>query len=194
MKKPLRGYYTSNEQIFPLKIEKSQNTKNLVIHTGGDDVVTKFLKEQAVFITPYEELLRCADQSSLRILMSPTKLLFDASCFDRVFCFFCFFYLPKYQAIFENANKVLKRWGILHIWDVEIPKKFGNYSFFVVPTLVDTGIELVKMVHITRWKREQDILYLKKIARETGFKVLEEQKFDKVFYLKLTKIADLKKQ
>ncbi len=190
----MRGYYTINEQIVPLRIDNRQNVRGLVIHTGGDDIVTRFLKDRAVFITPYEELLNCSDPKALRILMSPTKLLFDSDSFDEVFCFFSFFYLQKHQAVFENVNKVLKRWGKFHIWDVEVPRRFGHHSFFVVPILVNTDLEIIKMVHVVKWKNEQSVSYLKKVARETGFKVMSEEKYDKTFYLELSKVADIKKQ
>ncbi len=190
----MRGYYTLNEQIIPIRIEVQNDTRALVVHTGGDDIITKFLKERAVFITPYEELLTCADPRSLRIVMNPTKLQFGSDCFDQAYCFFSFFYIQKHQAIFENINKVLKRWGKFHIWDAEIPKRFGHNSFFVVPVLVDTGLEMVKIVHVVKWKGEQILPYFKKVARESGFKISNEKKYDKVFYLELSKIAEIKKR
>lgn len=155
---------------------------------------TKFLLDKAVFVTIDEEFMRMADPRSIRLIMNPTKLTFAPESFDAVILFFTFFYLPKHEAIVENVNYVLKKWGKLFIWDVSIPKKMAHKSFFVVPLLIDTGEELIRTVHITKWRREQPVGLVKKIARERGFKIVKEETYDQLFHLELLKIAPLKQQ
>ncbi|ABV34456.1 MULTISPECIES: class I SAM-dependent methyltransferase [Pseudothermotoga] len=187
----MSGYYSLKDQHVEIKFE-SEDERVLIICSGGEDVFTKLLKERAVFITHEEDLLKSADQRSLRLLMNPTKLTFAPESFDTVVCFFTFFYFPKYKAIFENVNRVLKRWGKLLVWDVTIPKKVSHKSFFAVPLLIDDGLEMVKVVNVTKWKFEQSSGMIKKIARESGFKLVKEQTFNQVFHLEFSKISDMK--
>lgn len=188
----MSGYYSTKDQQLKIKTDLDAD-RILVICTGGDDLFTKILKQRVVFATPNEELMKSADPRSLRIVMNPLKLSFAPESFDMVICFFTFFYLPKYKAIFENINQVLKRWGKLLIWDVTIPKKAGHKSFFAVPVLIDTGLEVIKTVHVTKWKYEQNPGFIKKIARESGFKLLNEESYDQIFHLEFSKITESKK-
>ncbi|MEJ5228481.1 MAG: methyltransferase domain-containing protein [Pseudothermotoga sp.] len=188
----MSGYYSIRDQQIRLKADFSAD-RILVICSGGEDLFSRLLKEKIVFVTPLEDLLKAADAKALKILMNPTKLSFAPESFDVVLCFFTFFYLPKHKAIFENVNYVLKRWGKLFVWDVTIPKKVGHKSFFAVPVLIDTGLEMIKMVHVTKWKFEQSSGFIKKIARENGFKLLNEELSDQVFHLEFSKIADVKR-
>ncbi len=186
------GYYSTKDQ--QIKIENDFDADRiLVICTGGDDLFTKILKQRAILVTPDEELMKGADPKSLRILMNPLKLSFAPESFDMVICFFTFFYLPKHKAIFENVSYVLKRWGRLLIWDATIPKKIGHKSFFAVPVLIDSGFEVIKTVHVTKWKFEQNSGFIKKIARENGFKLLKEEIYDQIFHLEFSKIAEIKR-
>jgi len=187
------GYYSLRDQILRLTSEIA-GQRVIVVNTGAEDVFTKLLVDRAVFTTTDEEFLKLADPRSIRLVMNPTKLPFAPETFDAAVLFFTFFYLPKPEAIIENVNRVLKKWGKLYIWDVVIPKKMAHKSFFVVPLLMDTGQELVRTVHVTKWRREQPIGLVKKIARERGFKVTKEELYDQVFYLEMVKIAPLKLQ
>ncbi|MCS7175813.1 class I SAM-dependent methyltransferase [Pseudothermotoga sp.] len=185
------GYYSLKDQTLKLKVDIDAN-RVLVVNTGAEDVFTKFLSEKAVFVTVEEEFMKMADTKSIRLLMNPVKLTFAPESFDAAILFFTFFYLPKHEAIIENVNRVLKKWGKLFIWDVSIPKKMAHKSFFVVPLLIDTGQELIRTVHITKWRREQPVGLVKKITRERGFKVVKEEIYDQIFYLELLKIAPAK--
>lgn len=187
------GYYSVRDQTLKLNCEIN-GQRVLVVNSGAEDVFTKFLLDRAVFVTTDEEFLKLADPRSIRLVMSPTKLSFAQETFDAAILFFTFFYLPKHEAIIENANRVLKKWGKLYIWDVAIPKKMAHKSFFVVPLIIDTGDELIRTVHVTKWRREQPGGLIKKIARERGFKVMKEEKYDQIFYLELIKIASLRSQ
>lgn len=187
------GYYSLKDQTLKLRTNIDAN-RVLVINTGAEDVFTKFLLDKAVFVTIDEEFMKMADPRSIRLIMNPTKLTFAPESFDAVILFFTFFYLPKHEAIVENVNHVLRKWGKLFIWDVSIPKKMAHKSFFVVPLLIDTGEELIRTVHITKWRREQPVGLVKKIARERGFKIVKEETCDQLFHLELLKIAPLKQQ
>ncbi|HOJ87970.1 MAG TPA: methyltransferase domain-containing protein [Pseudothermotoga sp.] len=188
----MSGYYSIRDQQIRVT-DDFDGDRILVLCTGGDDVFTKLLKQRAVLIVPDEELMKGADTKSLRIVMNPLKLSFAPESFDLVICFFTFFYLPKHKAVFENVNHVLKRWGRLLVWDAVIPKKIGHKSFYAVPLLIDSGFEVIKTVHVTKWKFEQNSGLIKKIARENGFKLLKEETYDQIFYLEFSKVADAKK-
>lgn len=188
----MSGYYSIKDQQIKIRSDFDAD-RILIIFAGGDDPFTKLLKQRAVLITPNEEIIKSADSRSLRIVMNPLKLSFAPESFDTVICFFTFFYLPKHKAIFENVNQVLKRWGKLLIWDSTIPKKVGHKSFFAVPILIDTGIEVIKTVYVTKWKFEQNSGLIKKMARENGFKLLKEESYDQVFHLEFSKVAETKK-
>lgn len=188
----MSGYYSTKDQQIVVKSDLDAD-RILVICTGGDDLFTKLLKHRAVLVTPNDELIKSADPRSLRILMNPLRLSFAPESFDIAICFFTFFYLPKYKAIFENVNHVLKRWGKLLIWDSIIPKKVGHKSFFAVPVLIDTGLEVIKNVYVTKWKFEQNPGLIKKVARESGFKLLKEESYDQIFHIEFSKVAEIKK-
>ncbi len=187
------GYYSLKDQTLKLRTNIDAD-RVLVINTGAEDVFTRLLSDKAVFVTTDEEFLKMADPRSIRLIMNPTKLTFAPESFDAVILFFTFFYLPKHEAIVENVNRVLKKWGKLFVWDVSIPKKMAHKSFFVVPLLIDTGEELIKTVHVTKWRREQPVGLVKKVARERGFKITKEETYDQLFYLELLKIAPSKHQ
>ncbi|HBT38741.1 MAG: Methyltransferase type 11 [Thermotoga sp. 50_1627] len=187
------GYYSLRDQTLRLTPEVN-GQRVIVINTGAEDVFTRILLDRAVFITTDEEFLKLADPRSIRLVMNPTKLSFAPESFDAAVLFFAFFYLPKHEAIIENINRVLKKWGKLYIWDAVIPKKMAHKSFFVVPLLIDTNQELIRTVHVTKWRREQPVGLVKKIARERGFKLTKEELYDQIFHLEMVKIAPIKQQ
>lgn len=187
------GYYSLKDQILKLRTE-IEGQRVLIINTGAEDVFTGRLLDRAIFITTDEEFLKLADPRSIRLVMNPTNLSFAPETFDAAVLFFTFFYLPKFEAIFESVNRVLKKWGKAYVWDAVIPKKMAHKSFFVVPLLIDTGQELIRTVHVTKWRREQPSGLVKKIARERGFKVIKEEVSDQLFHLELVKIAPIKQE
>lgn len=184
----MRNYYSLNDQFVTLK-PLNNSRRVLDICLGGESIISRVVSGEGVVISPDEEILKAADSKSLKVLMNPANMTFFPESFDVVTCFFSFLYLSKYRPVFVHINRVIERWGRLLIWDCTVPKRISHKTFFAIPLIVDTGLETIRTVHVIRWNKEQSIGLFKKIARETGFKIVTQETYDQVFHLELIKVG-----
>jgi ubiquinone/menaquinone biosynthesis C-methylase UbiE len=163
----------------------------LDIGGGGEGVIGKLKGKLVISIDRQKRELEETDDESLKIVMDATDLKFLDKSFYTVTSFFTLLYIPdeeKLDKIFSEIYRVLKSQGEFLIWDVifEIPKntsktQIATYLKVDMPdgTLVDTG-------YGTRM-HAQDISDFLELAKNHNFKVIEEDNWDKVFFIRLKK-------
>jgi len=163
----------------------------LDIGGGGEGVIGKLKGKRVVSIDRQKRELEETDDESLKIVMDATDLKFLDRSFYTVTSFFTLLYIPnkdKLNKIFSEIYRVLKPQGEFLIWDVifELPEKISKQQIALylkvdMPdgTLVDTG-------YGTRM-HAQNVSDFLELAKQHNFQVVEEDNWDKVFFIRLKK-------
>jgi ubiquinone/menaquinone biosynthesis C-methylase UbiE len=164
----------------------------LDIGGGGEGIVGRLNGRQVVAIDIRIDELKETKNDSLKIVMDATDLKFLPSSFDVTTSFFSLMYIKKnyHLSVFKEIHKVLKNEGSFSIWDVRIPRKHLDKPVFALPLEVIIPNEKVETGYGVGWDdREQDLQYFKKLAKRTGFEIVDEWSRDEIFYLELVKRA-----
>lgn len=175
----------------PQTIELNRiKTKGFILDIGGggEGIIGKINGKQVIAIDKNEDELLESQNEALKIVMDATDLKFLPESFSMCTAFFSFMYIPNddLTKIFEETYRVLTSKGKFMIWDVEIPEKFGDYKAFLVRLMVKLPIEEINTGYGVIWKK-QNLEYIKKLAQETNFEILDEWKKDEIFFLELVK-------
>ena len=188
MKEEKQYYAVEKQQIEMNSLE----TDGLILDIGGggEGIIGRLNGRKVVAIDTRIEELKETKNDSMKIVMNATDLNFIPSSFALATSFFSFMYIKNdhHPEVFKEIGRVLKSRGRFLIWDVRIPPKhvekpiFALFLQILLPTAqVDTGYG-VKWEH-----KEQDLQYFKELALSAEFKIVDEWRRGKIFYLELTK-------
>jgi ubiquinone/menaquinone biosynthesis C-methylase UbiE len=162
----------------------------LDIGGGGQGIIGKLNGRQVVAIDKNERELKETQNEALKVVMDATNLKFLPNSFDVCTSFFSLMYMPKkvHLKVFSEVHCVIKENGKFLLWDVEMPKRFGDYKAFMVRLKVKLPDEELEAGYGVKLQ-EQNIEHFKEIAKKTMFKIVDEWKKGEIFYLELSKKA-----
>ncbi|MBD3194817.1 MAG: methyltransferase domain-containing protein [Candidatus Lokiarchaeota archaeon] len=205
-------WYATNEQIFNyLEIIKKEivhfapsqtlnlnrysfNGRILDIGGGGEGIIGQLSGESVVAIDlhkeEFHEAIESGDNKSLKIIMDATDLKFLDETFETITAFFSLMYMsPEDQEkVFSEIYRVLKPSGELYIWDLEIPKnKTNKKQFYGIPLKIKIGETTIETGYATKWDNKIDRAYYIDLAKNNGFKLIQEEVSENTFFLKLKK-------
>lgn len=159
---------------------------------GGEGIIGLMKGRSVIAIDKIRAELEETKNESLKIIMDMKELNFLDSTFSTVTAFFAFMYVPEidFKDILKEVWRVLKPSGKFLVWDpvFKIPpedkkNKKRPLIFLAVHLpdgrVVDTGYG--------GWMRDQDINTILAPAEEVGFKMIERNEEEYMFYLKLQK-------
>ncbi len=198
-KKEIEGFIDifQNEKYYtvgPFEIDLTNTIMNgriLDIGGGGEAVIGQFKGEQVVIIDPIKrELEEAPDHDALSIVMDAKDLKFLENSFDIVSAFFTMMYIPlsDHKKVLEEIYRVLKKHGEFFLWDANIPKKNENKKVvFVIVLKIKINGKKIGTGYGTKWNKEQDPKYFTDLAKEVGFKLIEQSVESDLFLLKFKK-------
>ena len=160
----------------------------LDIGGGGEGIIGKLNGKQVVAIDRSKRELEETQNEALKVVMDATDLKFLSQSFDFCTSFFSLMYIPKssHLKVFKELYRVLKDNGRFLLWDVEIPKRFGDFKAFIVRLRVELPDEEIEAGYCVEWQ-EQNIEYFKELARKTKFKIVNELSKGEIFHLEMSK-------
>ncbi|NHJ84926.1 MAG: class I SAM-dependent methyltransferase [Asgard group archaeon] len=162
----------------------------LDIGGGGEGIIGQYLGNQIISIDRNQRELEEAPSENLKIIMDATDLKFLDNTFATAAAFFTLMYMDdsSRKKTLNEAYRVLKQNGELHIWDVTITPKTADdpKEFIVVPIQtiikdkeINTGYGVRRIPH--------NLKYYINLCKEIGFSVIFETEKDQIFYLRLKK-------
>ena len=171
--------------------EVKLNGRILDIGGGGSGIITRFKKNQVVAIDPFEnEFGSVPDLGGLKIIMDATDLKFLENSFESVTAFFTLMYIPieNHLRVFEEIKRVLKKGGEFILWDVNIPKRGNNQKDMIgVELKVILPKETIDTGYGVFWDKEQNNQYFLNLAKQIGFKIIENEQKEEIYYIRMQK-------
>jgi ubiquinone/menaquinone biosynthesis C-methylase UbiE len=156
----------------------------LDIGGGGEAIIGRLKGARVVAIDLYSWGLRRTPPGPLKIVMDATDLMFLDASFPSATSFFTLMYMqPEQQEkALKEAYRVLTPGGRLYIWDVELP---------VFPFTFRLPKETVTTSYGTKYpKQPQGLAWFTRLARQTGFTVVETASEGNTFRLVLQACQD----
>ncbi|MCJ7716974.1 MAG: class I SAM-dependent methyltransferase [Anaerolineales bacterium] len=185
-----------NEYYFPLvewEIKDIDSDGYILDLGGGGEGVIGQLKGKDVVAIDFrrEELIEAAD-GPLKIVMDARELKFLDESFQTLTAFFSLMYIRKKEDqlhVFQEAWRVLKSGGTLHLWDIAIDKKPKTDSkYYIVHLKYQIGDKVTETGYGMVWPEEsQGIDYYLDLAAQAGFNPGGPEWQGNTFYIRLVK-------
>lgn len=132
-------YLETEKQYIELKKEYTESAI-LDIGGGGEGFVGKLYGRNVIAIDAREDELLETNNHAIKLVMDGRDLKFTEENFDVVTLFYSLMYMKKdtKEKVLSEAYRVLKKGGIIDIWDAEVPiYKDDGKDIFVVQLSVD---------------------------------------------------------
>ena len=180
-------YETSRQKINISNIHFSGRI--LDIGGGGEGVIARHSKERVVAIDIRADELAETPDLGLKIIMDACNLQFLDEYFDNITCFFSLMYmdLTQIDRFFSEAYRVLKKDGILWIWDATMPLDCSNDVFVAQLDLTISENEVITPGYGVSWFREHSAEFIEQFYIKAKFEQLELKQNSESFFLKLRK-------
>ena len=178
-------YETSRQKVIISNIELFGRV--LDIGGGGEGVISRHSKDRVVAIDIREDELSETPDLGLKVIMDACNLQFLDKYFDNVTCFFSLMYMNETQIemFFNEAYRVLKKDGILWIWDARMSIDC-SYDVFVAQLEVHISEnEVLTPGYGVEWIREHSAKYIKPFYEQAGFEELELRENGETFFIRL---------
>ncbi|NVM16477.1 MAG: methyltransferase domain-containing protein [Candidatus Lokiarchaeota archaeon] len=163
----------------------------LDIGGGGEGIIGQLKGEQVVAIDPKEsELKEATPGDYLKIIMDAKYLQFLDETFDTTTAFFTLMYIPlsEHQKVFKEIYRVTKKDGEFVIWDLKIPKRESSTKdFYGLYLEVKVEEKEISTGYATKWDKEQDLEYYLNLGTSFGFRILESDTTNEIFYIRFQK-------
>lgn len=171
-----------------LSLGKSLTGPILDLGAGGEGIIGRIYRQQAVAIDNRQEELDEAPDGPKKLLMDAAALTFEDASFQHVTAFFSFMYMPRTvqaQAI-AQAARVLRPGGTLHIWDAEISSAFPE-PFLMELDVDAAGAPVHTTYGIVKEEAAQNADHFLRLCQDIQLNLEDRQEHDGWFYLRLTK-------
>ena len=160
----------------------------LDIGGGGEGVIGRLKGKQVVAIDlRMDELVETVD-GPLKVVMDARALTFEESSFTTATAFFSLMYMKTredHQKVLNEAWRVLKPGGHLHLWDVDLSKRPDTKKeFYLVRLHYRVGDFEKGTGYGMKWPVEpRSVEYYLQLAEEAGFQLLTVERNKHIFYL-----------
>jgi ubiquinone/menaquinone biosynthesis C-methylase UbiE len=164
----------------------------LDIGGGGEGVIGKLKGRDVVAIDLRKDELEETGDGPLKIVMDARDLQFLDSSFNTATAFFSLMYIKSQadqQKILEEACRVLKPGGYLHVWDVDLAlRPETDKEFYIVFVRYCVGEEEKGTGYGRRWPEEpRGVEYYITLAQAAGFRHISTDRNMHTFYMKFQK-------
>ncbi|MBD5118250.1 MAG: class I SAM-dependent methyltransferase [Clostridiales bacterium] len=171
-----------------LSLEKALTGPILDLGGGGEGIIGRIYRQQAVAIDNRQEELDEAPDGPKKLLMDAAALTFADASFQHVTAFFSLMYMPhavQAQAV-AQAARVLRPGGTLHIWDAEISSAFPE-PFLMELDVDAAGTPIHTTYGIVKEDAAQSADHILRFYQDAQLSLADRQEHDGWFYLRLTK-------
>lgn len=159
----------------------------LDIGGGGEGIIGRLYKEQVIAIDNRQEELDEALEGFRKVLMDATKLRYEDNVFDNVTCFFSLMFMDskEQKLAIEEAARVLKPGGELHIWDCDIATAYPEP--FCIDLVIQMPNEIVTTTYGVGKIDSQNRETIINMCIDSGLHFVSQDTGEKSFYLKFRK-------
>ena len=160
----------------------------LDIGGGGEGVIGRLKGRDVVDIDIRKDELEEAVVGPLKIIMDARDLKFLDESFNTATAFFSLMYVKSQedqQKILEEAWRVLKPGGYLHVWDVDLSEnpKTDKELYIVLLSYV-VGDKEIGTGYGQRWPDEsRGEKYYLTLAKASGFQHISTERNKHIFYM-----------
>ena len=160
----------------------------LDIGGGGEGVIGRLKGRDVVAIDIRKDELEEAVDGPLKIIMDARDLKFLDESFNTATAFFSLMYVKSQedqQKILEEAWRVLKPGGYLHVWDVDLSEnpKTDKELYIVLLSYV-VGDKEIGTGYGQRWPDEsRGEKYYLTLAKASGFQHISTERNKHIFYM-----------
>jgi len=164
---------------------------------GGEGVIGQLLGGNVVSIDihkqEFEEAIESGDNKSLKIIMDAREMKFLDNSFDFVTAFFSLLYIPLEDllAVFKEIDRVLKKGGIFHIWDLTIPKNVDkNKKIYGIKLKIKLNEKTIETGYGVKWNSERNIKTYIDLGKTVNFDILSKDQDKNIFKIEFKKLKD----
>ena len=159
---------------------------------GGEGVIGQLKGKDVVAIDFQKEELLEAPEGPLKIIMDARELQFLDESFSTATAFFSLMYIRKSKdqlIVFQEAWRVLKPGGVLHLWDVDISQKpVTDSKYFIVHLLYHIGEQVTETGYGMPWPNDpRGIDHYRSLAVKAGFVENDLERIGNTFYFRFVK-------
>jgi len=181
--------YVIKKQRVSIEDKYTATDRILDLGGGGEGVIGRLRGKQVVAIDTSKEELNDTPEGPVKIVADARDLPFQEGEFDIVTSFFFLMYTKTvdHEKIIRQAYKVLKKDGVLQIWDVVIPSP-QKQRLFVIPIKIRMNNKLIETAYGTPWKEHEMCLdEIEEIGQRVGFVVKVKNRINETFYIEFKK-------
>lgn len=143
--------------------------KILDIGAGGEGVIGQIYPD-SIGIDPDKRELEESPAKQVKIVMDGRDLQFLDECFDTVTIFFTMMYIDPedHLQIFQEAYRVLKSGGELHLWYLHMGEPEEETYGLILPLEIEMPDGMTQTGYGARWNRLQDDEVFTELGKRAG--------------------------
>ena len=163
----------------------------LDIGAGGEGIIELLKGRQVVGIDRSKKDMEGTSNEALKIIMDACDLMFLDETFTTATAFYTLMYIPweNLDTVFAEVSRVLKPQGQFLVWDthVKVPPSEKDKKYFLTMMTVAFPDGTTVESGFGSPIRSQSVGDFVKIAKSHGFSVVEKEKGECAFFLRLRK-------
>ena len=159
---------------------------------GGEGIIGILKGERVVAIDVHKCELEEAPAGPLKIVMDATRLQFLDAAFGAATAFFSLMYVrdtSDIQKIFGEVFRVLRPGAPFLVWDASLPRRVDERKdFYGIRLSVRIAGREIRAGYGQPWSRQKRTLpFYLNLARDAGFRVVEQKADRRVLFMRLQK-------
>ncbi len=157
--------------------------KILDVGGGGEGIIGRLYQSQVTAIDNNKNELEEAPDGYEKLLMDATSLEFKEQTFQHITFFFSLMYMTfeEQEKAIQEAARVCKKDGVIHIWDCEIESVYPEP--FLAELTINLPCEIVTTTYGIIKKEQQSIHSITAICKKAGLTVLSQETKNGIFRL-----------
>ncbi len=163
----------------------------LDIGGGGEGVIGRLKPGKVIAIDSNKKELENAPRGPLKIIMDARDLQFLDSSFSCVTAFYSLMFMSTddHRQVFQEVYRVLESDGSFRVWDTDVnPGESAGHEGFLTYVDVELPEITIRTGYGSNWPEIEYCLdYYVKLARQTGFEVVESHSIERAIFLLLSK-------